>query len=539
MKQTLPCPFKTGATARIAFICAFFCVSLGVLAAQGETPAPGGLPAGDDKPAQAAAEADPVVYVIRDIAFDITGRSRPFALRYHGKLYEGELLHGQEALDLYIKNHTQLLVNQRVLNEDVRITYTLGETGPDGRIPVDLLVSVSDTWNIMIFPKPIWDSNDGFDLTLKGRDYNFFGTMTPLRLDLGYQLNVRNESNFNFAIDTDIPFTALGLNWNIDFDNEFDYSWREALGYTNTAGVSVELPWQRTTFVFDITHRIRWYPKNDEPDIDAGYGKYFEGLINTVSFGVDWIIPTGLNVFGLGELSYTPRVSQNFTYRPGDWDSFEWENSRRSVSTGLDQTLSFGQIDWIGNFRRGREVSVTNTNSYNYIMRTLDNYYILDATGHFLFSDFFGIASRLRFRHWFNGYSQVLYHKAGDVLRGVLDNHLRANMMLSLNLEFPFRILAARPSEWFNSSAMRIFNCEIFLSPVMDFGLILLPGPINNQNALDLFCTGGMEALIFPDSMRSFYLRFSIAFNLENAVKTGELFSYGNHEFFIGLGHFF
>jgi hypothetical protein len=474
--------------------------------------------------------------VIRNIAFDIKGRTRPSALRYHGKLNEGELLRGQEALDQYIKQHTQLLINQRVLHNDVQITYTLGEDEPDGKIPVNLLVSASDTWNIMLLPKPRWNSNDGFDLTLKGRDYNFFGTMTPLRLDLGYQLNTQNESNFKFLIDADIPFTALGFNWNINFDNEFNYTWQEALGYTNTAGLSMELPWQKTTFIFDATHTINWYPKNTDEEIEKKYGKYFEGLLNTVSFGVEWNIPTGLEVSTYGELSYTPRVSQIFNYRPGTWDTYEWDNNRKSVSTSVEQTLGFGRIDWIGNFRRGLGASLENTNSYDYIRRTWNHYYALTATGHFLFDDFFGIASRLRFRHWLSADS-LPYNDAGDVLRGIKNDQIQANLVLSLNLEFPFRVWTARPSEWFNNSKMRIFDFELFLSPILDIGLVHLEKPTSSQQGFTAYYTGGAELFIFPDAMRSLYLCISVGFDLEQAAKTGRPLS--GFEFSLDLGHFF
>jgi hypothetical protein len=514
------------------------------LAAQEVPPGPAESPAQADTPGigaasgEDAAAEDSAVYVIRNIDFATTGRSRSFALRYHGKLKEGEELTGAAALDFYIRDRTQLLVNQRVLENDVTITAALGDPEPDGKIPVDLLVTVRDTWNIMVFPKPLWDSNNGFDLTLKARDYNFLGTMSPLRIDLGYQLNTRNESNFNFLIDTDIPFTALGYNWNINFDNQFDYSWQEALGYTNNSGISMELPWRRSTFTFDATHQINWYPKNDDPEQNLGYGKFFEGLINSISFGVNWEIPTGLEVFGFGELTYTPQIRQSFNYNPGSWDMYEWRNLRESYTTALNQRLGFGRIDWIGNFRRGLSASFSNQNSYDYVRGLWNNNYSLDAIAHVLFSDFFGITSRLRLRHWFNRFPHTLYYEAGDVLRGVLDNRIQADMMLSLNLEFPFRVWIARPSEWFHPK-LRIFNFELFVAPILDIGLAHLPRPQNGQHVLTPYYTGGLELLIFPDIMRSLYLRFSYGVNLENAVKNGATSTRDENEFFIGLGHFF
>jgi hypothetical protein len=481
--------------------------------------------------------AESPVYVIRNIDFNVTGRSRPYALRYHGKLEEGEELAGREALEFYIKDRTQLLVNQRVLKDDVSIVYTLGEAEPDGRIPVSLLVTVSDTWNIMIFPKPLWDSNDGFDLTLKARDYNFFGTMNPIRVDLGYQLNTRRESNFNFLIDTDIPFSALGFNWNINFDNQFDYSWKESLGYTNTSGISMELPWRRSTFTFDLTHQINWYPKNDLWEQNQGYGKFFEGLFNSISTGVDWRLPTGVDVFGFGELIYTPRIRQSINYNPGSWDMKEWREFRQSHATSLDQTLGFGRVDWIGNFRRGLDVYFENSNSYNYTRRAWNNSYTLNAAAHFLPVDYFGVTSRLQFRHWFYNFprDRPLHYEAGDVLRGVLNSHVAADFMLSLNLEFPYRI-AIRPSNWFKVSKLRLFNFELFLSPFLDIALAHLPKPYNGQDTLTAYYAGGMEIFIFPDIMRSFYIRLSAGFDLDKFFWD---YSIPPVEFFFGLGHFF
>jgi hypothetical protein len=243
----------------------FICLALrpGKVPAQQRDTAPGpGSSSGSATPAagpeSASPAADTTVYVIRNIDFDITGRSLPFVLMYNGKLETGEEITGKANLELYIHDRTQRLVNQRVLKDDARIDYTTGEAGEDGKVPVDLLVTVSDTWNIIAFPKPLWDPNTGFDITLKARDYNFFGTMNPLRIDLGYSLNQDNESNFNFLVDTDIPFQALGLNWNINFDNELNYTWKEALGYKNTAGVSMELPFTTPTFTFDLSHYVTW-----------------------------------------------------------------------------------------------------------------------------------------------------------------------------------------------------------------------------------------------------------------------------------------
>jgi hypothetical protein len=507
----------------------FGCLLFGLLSLLGaqENTSDGGA-----DPARGA--ADTAVYVIRKIDFNITGRSRPYALRYHGKFREGEEFTGRPALEFYIRDRTQLLVNQRVLKDDVSIVHILGEPESDGKIPVYLVVTVSDTWNIMAFPKPLWDSNDGFDLTLKARDYNFFGTMSPIRIDLGYQLNTRKESNFNFLLDTDIPFSAMGFNWNLNFDNQFDYSWREALGYINTSGISMELPWRRSTFIIDATHEINWYPKNGTWE-QALYGKFFEGLVNSISFGADWRVPTGINVANSGELIYTPEIRQNFNYNPGGSDIQEWREFRHSYATSFNQTLGFGRVDWIGNFRSGLDVYFSNSNSYNYIRRVWDNSYTINAAGHFLLTDYFGVTSRLQLRHWFLNFPRDLYYNAGDVLRGVLNDDIAADLMFSLNLEFPFR-LSFRPSKWFMNSKLGIFNFDLFLSPILDIALVHLPRPVNDQKTFGAYYAGGLEILVFPDIMRSLYLRLSVGIDLDKFFWD---YAIPPAEIFFGLGHFF
>ena len=51
---------------------------------------------------------------------------------------------------------------------------------------VTLDVYTRDTWNLIALPYFKYDSNSGLLLALRGRDYNFFGTMQTLTLNLDY-----------------------------------------------------------------------------------------------------------------------------------------------------------------------------------------------------------------------------------------------------------------------------------------------------------------------------------------------------------------
>jgi outer membrane protein assembly factor BamA len=174
-------------------------------------------------PQEQISPGDKKLYVITDFEFDIKGRTRPDALMYNGEFNKGEKIQGNACLEKYIRDKTQLLINQRVLKDNVEISYAAGEQEPDGTYPVTLTIKVEDTWNIIPLPKPEYNSNTGFNLTIKIKDYNFLGTMEPLTVDLGYSYDEDNRNSFLFGIYSDIPFRAFGFNWNFLFDNSFDY----------------------------------------------------------------------------------------------------------------------------------------------------------------------------------------------------------------------------------------------------------------------------------------------------------------------------
>ncbi|WP_304222533.1 hypothetical protein, partial [Gracilinema caldarium] len=108
----------------------------------------------------AAAQSTDSPYYIHTITFNIQGITQPFALRNAAGLKEGEAFSSKNDLDNYIKDRTQLLLNNRVL-EDAQLEYTLGEPDTDGRIPVYLAVRTTDTWNIIALPYFKYDSSKG------------------------------------------------------------------------------------------------------------------------------------------------------------------------------------------------------------------------------------------------------------------------------------------------------------------------------------------------------------------------------------------
>ncbi|MDR1862755.1 MAG: hypothetical protein LBQ67_02420 [Treponema sp.] len=530
----------------LPFIAALFLAGLAVQAQESGGTVPG---AGDSQ----------TVYVIRNINFDVDGRSRPFALIYNGEFKEGERIQGKEELEQYISRKTQLLINQRVL-EEVSIEYALGEREGDGAVAVNLLVHVKDTWNIIALPYPKYDSNDGLSFTIKARDYNFFGTMSALRVDLGYRRyetennnrELVNKNRFNFEFDSDIPFKVFGYNWNLNFDHILYYTIGDPLYYQNVTGISMELPFRTTTFTFGFNQYLIFNEENsDESKELYGLGDFLEGPYAGSEMYTAWKIPTGLTVGRFGDLSYTPRVSGRVNYRAGGLDE-----PRKPVSS-FSHSLGFGKVDWIGNYRKGLEASVGNGYSY-YFGRSDAPFVInLDAGGtvYWPFTKLIGVSARLKYRQWWQHSDRindtVPYYSGGDLLRGVVNSHLRAKYMLSLNLDLPFRILRFFPSEWFNYPPLHLFDFEMHFSPFVDLALAESPYYDYGAETLDglkfsfkdLIMTSGFEVIVFPAFFRSFYVRGSVGYNisyLADRNKTPDLkwgFFPQWNEIYIGIGH--
>jgi hypothetical protein len=168
----------------------------------------------------------------------------------------------------------------------------------------------------------------------------------------------------------------------------------------------------------------------------------------------------------------------------------------------------------------------------------LDINIAVTAINHFIIKDdLFGISSRLKFRHWFYSY---IYEGAGDVLRGIDDDELFANSMISLNLDFPLKVLKFRPSQWYNNEKLKIIDFDLHLSPFIDTAFFNHPENQITASIKNFLFTSGMEALVFPQGFRSFSLRASFGYNLSGAVFNNYLPALtGNYEIYVGTDFFY
>ncbi|MDR0376955.1 MAG: hypothetical protein LBH70_04090 [Spirochaetaceae bacterium] len=492
------------------------------------------------------------VYYIKDIIFDRTGKavrtglSWPYFLLRQGDMKIGERITGRDNLEAYRLDKMQLLINHRVLDR-ASIDLIFEEPEADGSVPVILHVTTVDTATIIALPQPRYDSNSGFRLVLKARDYNFLGTMNPLRVDLGYEWDSKKrESSFFALIDSDTPFRLFGYTWNFDFDHYFSYDPEAPFHYKNTTALSMELPVGFTTVTFGLAEALivnedsmAEYP--DEFDESSkefinpwvqeqeDNSRYKEFYMSTV-LSASWKIPTKVHVGKFGELTYTPKIQEQWNYTPGGTIGY----LRKGPAATLSHSLGFGRIDWIDNFRDGVAASISNSNTYNDYRKDWSSSLDVSVTGHVRIAQFFGVSGKLQYRDWF----QDTYSKAGDSLRGIRDDDFSARRILSLNMDFPFRIFTFTPSIWFNKPGLRFLNLEFHLGPTVDAALVVEPGK-SGISADSIRAAAGIEFIAFSYFWRNLYLRLSGGLNLRQLIDSGSAPDPSVWEIFLGMEHHF
>jgi hypothetical protein len=481
---------------------------------------------------------DSSILFINSYIINVDGNTRTYVIEDICKLKTGEKIKGSYGIEKYIRDKIQLLENERFF-EDIRIEYSVGPQ-ENGEYPVDLEINVKDSSNIIAYPQPEYSSDKGYDFRFKIRDFNFLGTLQPLKIDLGYIYDQFQRRYFLFIVDTNTSFKMFDLKWYLNFKNEIQYrpDLEKVFYYGNTTGLSVNLPVKFTTLIIGLNESFYANLENEDK-YKPLYGDTQEGFFISSNPYVVWEIPTGIEAGNLGELYYTPYISFIHNLEFSGWSL---DDIRKYPELYFGHSAGIFNVNWINNFRKGTESFISNGYEYSfrnkkYNLRALDINVAFTSINHFIIkNDLFGISSRLKFRHWFYSY---IYEEAGDVLRGVDDDELFTNSMISLNLDFPLKVLMFRPSEWFNNEKLKIFDFDLHLAPIIDIAVFNYPdNQIGNMN--NILITGGLEALFFPRKYRAFNMRASFGYNFSGVINKNHIPALSSkYEIYVGTDFFY
>lgn len=465
--------------------------------------------------------------IVRSIAYEIEGRTKQYFIEKLVNIKIGQEFSDRETLAALLEDRRQLLINERVL-ESAEISAVFGEAKPDESypIPVDLVVSTKDTFNIIGLPYGKYDSNTGFLLALRGRDYNFFGTMEPLILNINWEVDNDGVQTPGLETKFAIPFRAAGLDWKWNLGAELTSpGWKDLIFSANT-GITADIPlWSHALSLyaiqrFDIgAEDSAGVPYSDEYFLTTSSGAYYSlRILSTEHFG---------------DLVVQPKLDVSYRWWPKGLTDPSLQNTPVvTPSVGA----SIGRVDWKDNFREGAEASATLSTSY-YVSDGSMVTTISGSASVFFALDFFGPSARV------SGFSRLngsIDTSAGDPVRGVLNSRISTSDALFLNLDLPFRLIRFSPADWFGIPWMRYFHFEQHWSPFIDLALVEESGRLFSPS--DMWVGSGLEVITYPKVFRSFYFRISLAWDLRDVLQLRSLTGQsprdgrGISEFFFGVG---
>ena len=454
-------------------------------------------------------------YQITDVQYDLDGRTKPYALNKALDIRTDTVFNSKEELNLYIDFITQKVNDQRVL-ENSQVSYQVGLPNEQGIAPVTLFIAADETWNILPLPYPKYNSNSGFSLKLKVKDYNFLGSMQPLNFDLEFYQEDEGTTNvLGLGFDFSIPF-AIGpadAQWSNDISADYKFGdTRPSFSFSTGLDLSYAFKYVVLQLEADQAFDI-------DPDYREAGDEFYAKEYLKLSAPVTLLRTTSL----LGNLVFAPHVSLTYYW---DADGINHEDLI-GPSVGLGYALTIGQVNWYGNFRKGITTSFTHSYEYNFESTDWTTALALEFQG-FYFINAVGLTTRSKiFTHYdpIQGKNTTTTNVA-NWLRGVYDssdyNEGRADMSSGfvLNLDFPIKIVQTDWLGWGKALFKRsmpswfgIFDFELQLAPFID---IALYGADDYClfHLDDGFYAAGLEVIVYPTKMRSIQVRASAGMDL-------------------------
>lgn len=468
-------------------------------------------------------------YRIETVTYDIKGSTREYPLSIAVPIDTNRVFATEIQLNAYLEDLAVRLNNQRVL-ESATVEPSYGIENTEGLIPVELMIHTVDTWNIIALPYPSYDSNSGFELKLKFKNYNFFGSMQVLTGDINYQADNDGKTAITSNLNFSIPFRAWGYDssWSADISVELPENQLPLWTFTTGFNLAFPIGWTSIICGFDQSLVI-----NDRDSDDVYYSGDEYYLENELYANVPFTLYSFEHI---GDLKLTPSVSVDFNWA---FDGIQNEDLLGpTVSWGYG--LSLGRIDWVGNYRHGFTAETTTNWSFNLdhgnsIDTSIDGY----VSGYTAFFNRLGLTGRVLAFYNLDGDTSKT---AGNEMRGILSERLQTDTAVTINFDLPVSILRVNFREMTGVSWTEYIGFEMHASPFFDMTLSHDQKTGRNYSLADAWYSGGLELIVYPAKMRSIYGRISVGYDLEHVLTTGSLSGYSDRdgkavrEMFLGIG---
>ena len=470
-------------------------------------------------------------YDIKGAGFKFMGKTREYPLNQNFPIDKKTTFENRETFDTYIENYTETLVSSRYFDE-VSVTYEALPSETPGLLNVTVLIKLQDSHHLIVMPIPKYSSNSGISLKFKGKDSNFLGSLNTMNVDMNLRYDdgiFKPGFNFNFDLPFSMgPFNAVFVNdYTIDYRLDDDPN-KTGFEFDTKTGLSLSVPFNRVSLslgLYQLVHRNLDYKYEDDENDDYRY------LSENFNIGLPVTIATLSN---FTNITYSPSVSVTFNW---DFDGINRERTKDLLGPdiSLSHSISNGKVTWNDNMRKGYDLSLSNSYSYNFESQEFVPFVSFEGKYFFNFQtneeeiwNRFGINSRFYAFHHFDIPKNNSPHTyaVGNRLRGILDDDVNATTGMILNLDLPHNVFTA----YF---PIEILNFNFQFSPFFDMAIVYNSN--NNRLSYDnAYYCGGFEFLVYPLKWSSFTVRASLGVDLSKNIFVEGLKN--NKEIFIGLG---
>lgn len=445
-------------------------------------------------------------YILDSVNYDMQGRTTEYVLNINIPIIVGETFDSKDSFDIYIDTLYKELKNLRVLSYvEIKIEYL---EMYQGKIPVVLTIKTIDSMNLLVLPYPKYDSNTGFMLKIKLKDYNFLGTMQELNFDVNYEtLNGNNSVGSNMSFSYYFPINKIDSVFTTFYG--VSYTFGESLPDLDiNASLQFNIPFFSTQAEIALNQGFYIEPEY----LQTNDQMYFA---ESVSLGVPiklWQISNWS--------SLVLRPSASFTYL---WNDNIIDNPSLNITNlAFGCTLSASSIDWNGNFRKGLSLSLSQGLNLIDKKDTLLPSYTGEIK-YFIHNSFLALESRL---YGFYSNESLGSTEFGCKMRGIPDSLYR-NQIIVLNVAIPMYIVQTDWITWKFPSFFKYLDFEMQLSPFVDLGF---------STDSEFLFTGGLEILGYLNRFRSIQGRISMGFDINKLIENNLVSWY---EIYAGIGLFF
>ena len=461
-------------------------------------------------PAPRSLESEPLSQesvAIRSVTIQASGGTKESALRKHIGIKEGMSFKDRAALDEFIASQKQKLVNSRLFDK-VEIVTDEADGGN-----VDITIQTVDTGHLMFVPYYKYSSNDGHTVKVKLKDDNFLGLMSEFSADVFAQYEIKegqdNDIVAGGSLQYKLPFRLgpIQASWNNDHFFKHAFIRSEPEWDLNT-GFSFALPFENFSLCLDLS---QGFVRN------ADY-KVFDDELYFVE-NARLSVPIILERFKkAGNLVYTPAAE------------FDWKWNKKGINDADEDLLSprlvfshgikLGQVNWVGNFRKGFEAEIQQSAAYNFQAKMFQPGVKIQAKA-FAAWKYAAINSRLTVFA-----ERERFIRYGESLRGVPDEQYFAGFAhtpngyaaksaaaIILNLDFPIKLMSLYLENW-GMRFLKSFNMEIQIVPFIDVALAANRSTRRVFDPRDGFYCAGVEFLMFPYKWKSVQIRASAGFDI-------------------------